>query len=200
LKTHEIPIVLCSASLAGFNYPAVNIDDYKAAYDAVNYLIGLNHRRIAMIGGLQDDVGAGVKRYDGYIKAMSENNIEICNNYVKKGNYKIGDGYRMMSELLECDVLPTAVFAVSDDMAVGAMNCVIDHGLSVPGDISIIGFDDSEIASSIRPALTTIHQPINEIGIMSVELLLKQINHEKIPISSVILNHELVVRGSCKNN
>jgi LacI family transcriptional regulator len=103
-----------------------------------------------------------------------------------------------MEELLSCDELPTAVFAVSDDMAVGAMNCVIDHGMSVPGDISIIGFDDSEIASSVRPALTTIHQPIREIGIMSVELLLKKINHEQIPISSIILDHQLVLRGSCR--
>jgi LacI family transcriptional regulator len=198
LKTHDIPIVLCSASLPGFNYPAVNIDDYRAAYDAVNYLISQNHKRIAMISGIQDDVGAGVKRYVGFIDAMKNAGLEVRREYIKRGNYKIGDGYRQMEELLSCDELPTAVFAVSDDMAVGAMNCVIDHGMSVPGDISIIGFDDSEIASSVRPALTTIHQPIREIGIMSVELLLKKINHEQIPISSIILDHQLVLRGSCR--
>lgn len=198
LEAHNVPIVLCSASLQGFDYPAVNIDDYKAAYDAVSYLISLNHKRIAMISGLLDDVGAGVDRYNGFIDAMRDGGLEVHKEYIKRGNYKIGDGYAIMSELLKCGELPTAVFAVSDDMAVGAMNSVVDHGLKVPDDISIIGFDDSEIASSVRPALTTIHQPIQEIGAMSVELLLKKINNEQIPISSIVMNHKLVIGGSCR--
>lgn len=197
LRTHDIPIVLCSALLSGFNYPAVNIDDYKAAYDAVEYLISLGHKKIALIGGMTDDIGAGISRLNGFKDAMKNNGIDIVPDYIKNGSYKLSDGYRLMDELLRCGERPTAVFAVSDDMAVGAMNRAMDGGMRVPEDISVIGFDDSEIASIVRPALTTIHQPIAQIGHMSVELLLRKINGDEIPISSVILNHKLVIRNSC---
>ena len=118
--------------------------------------------------------------------------------YASQCNCKIQDGYRLMQELLECDLHPTAVFAVSDDMAAGALNCIIDHGLKVPDDFSIIGFDDSSLATSVRPRLTTVHQPISEIGKLSVDILLKQINGEAVSLKEIILNHHLVERESCR--
>jgi LacI family transcriptional regulator len=198
LNKTNIPLVQASSKINGFNFPSVNINDYKAAYDATNYLIKLGHRNIALIGGNMGDISAGLNRYQGYKQALEDNMILVKESYIKYGNYKVQDGYRLMEELLSADIRPTAVFASSDDMAIGAMNCIIDNGLKVPEDISIIGFDDSNLASVVRPSLTTVHQPIREIGELSIEILIKKINNQEININEIVLNHKLIIRDSCK--
>ena len=198
LNKLDIPVVLSSAKPLDLMFPSVNINDNRASYDATNYLISLGHKKIALIGGYMEDISTGKNRFCGYKKALEANDIILNEEYVKQGNYKLQDGYKLMEELLRCKDIPTAVFAVSDDMAVGAMNCILDNGLRVPDDISIVGFDDSNLASMVRPRLTTVHQPISEIGTMSVEILLNIINSQEILIDEVVLNHKLVVRDSCQ--
>lgn len=201
LKTADIPMVMCSGRLSGVSIPSVNINDFQASYDAVDYLISLKHKKIALIGGEYKDGITGYERYKGYIKALEDNNIPLDEKYIRFANYKMSDGYECMKNILNNNsAVPTAVFAVSDDMAVGAINAIIDYGLRVPEDISVVGFDDSNVASIVRPQLTTVHQPIKEIGNLSVDLLLKQINEEEIIIKDLVLWHKLVVRKSCKAN
>lgn len=196
----QIPIVLASIKLKELNFPSVNIDDFKAAYDATKYLIDLGHKKIAIIAGDMRDYTAGHERFRGYKQALKDNNIQFNQSYFEQGNFSIKDGYNAMVKLLETGkVLPTAVFAVSDSMAVGAMNCMIDRGYDVPKDISIIGFDDIDLASAVRPKLTTVNQPAEKIGSLAVELLIKYIKKEfDENDKEIVLEHRIVTRGTCK--
>ncbi len=192
-----IPVVLSSIKPEGLHFPLVNIDEEAAAREATAYLADCGHRRIGLIGGELNDSSSSLLRYRGYSKALAEKGLPFDESIVRFGNYKMPDGYRLMGELLAAVERPTAVFCLSDDMAAGAMNRLADEGLHVPGDISVMGFDDSAIASMVRPALTTIHQPIADIGSASVEMLVKRIMGSADSISEIILSHSIVERASC---
>ena len=178
---------------------SVLIDDYQAAFDATVYLIGCGHRQIAFLGGDLRDITAGDARYRGYVAAMQAYGLEVDPRYVRFGDYKMESGRMLMSELLQLQELPTVVFAASDDMAVGALNVALDHGLRIPEDISIVGFDGSRIAEVVRPALTTIQQPMEELGRISLESLHALIERQDSSVpTDLILPHQLVERESCR--
>ncbi|MFS0726496.1 LacI family DNA-binding transcriptional regulator [Paenibacillus sp. 1P07SE] len=179
--------------------PSVLIDDYRAAYDATSYLIASGHTDIAIIGGDLRDESSGAGRLNGYLDALKAHNLSVTSEYIKFGDYKLESGRTMMRELLELKELPSVVFAVSDDMAVGALNAALDYGLKVPQDISIIGFDGSRIAEAVRPTLTTMQQPMEKIGKASLECLHAMIEKEaSAGEQDVILPHTLVERESCR--
>lgn len=203
LEKTEIPLVV-HADL-GLNLSTVMIDDFQAGYDATAYLIREGHRRIAMIAGDMRDLCAGRNRYEGYLAACKDHGIEADESINRFGDYKLASGYRLMDELLtEAGGSFTSVFAASDDMAVGAINCIQDHKLNVPGDISVIGFDGSQIADVVRPKLTTIQQPVDKIGQITMDLLLELIeqnDHSPRPqmMRTIVLRHELVEKDSCRS-
>ncbi|MDQ8734723.1 LacI family DNA-binding transcriptional regulator [Paenibacillus sp. LHD-38] len=195
----DIPVIFSSVCPEDQKFVSVIIDDYSAAYDTTNYLIGLGHERIAFIGGDLRDVTSGKNRYFGYLKALTDNGIPVVEDYIRFGNYKTQSGYMLMKEMLASEPRPTAVFAVSDDMAVGAMNCIHDHKLNVPDDISIIGFDGSQLTELVRPQLSSMEQPIHEMGKTTVYSLLDLImDKPSAPKEDIILQHHLVIRDSCK--
>lgn len=194
----NIPIVLASVKIDGLDVPSVNIDDYQAAFDATNFLIGKGHKRIALISGDMRDITAGRQRYQGYIDALKNSNIQISKDIIKEGNFKISDGYSKMEEILKLEKKPTAVFAVSDSMAIGAMNCAIDHGYKIPDDISIMGFDNTDLAYVIRPRLTTVNQPASEIGKQSLKTLIDLIE-TKDTDKEIILKHTIIEGQTCKD-
>lgn len=178
---------------------SVLINDYQAALDATEYLIGLGHRRIAFLGGDLEDVTAGYSRYQGYLDALSKSAIPPNPDFIRFGNYKQESGRLMMQELLEQQERPTVVFAVSDDMAVGAMNCILDYGLRIPEDISVMGFDDSLFAEAVRPMLTSMQQPVRELGRTSLEYLHNLIQNGSEPdCKEVYLPHRIMERASCR--
>ncbi|GGG68981.1 LacI family DNA-binding transcriptional regulator [Paenibacillus radicis (ex Gao et al. 2016)] len=200
LQTLTTPTVFCSAKpRTTVDCPSVNIDDMQASYDTVKHLIALGHRRIAFIGGDTKEISTGRNRYDGYLKALVESGISVNPEWVRFGNFKMKDGYEIMQSFLQGEYLPTVVFAVSDDMAVGALNCIVDHGLKVPDDISVVGFDDSSITETVRPKLTSLHQPIQQIGQMSVDILIKMIEGNSPGVKEVVLSHKLVERDSLRS-
>ncbi|MBM7567689.1 LacI family DNA-binding transcriptional regulator [Paenibacillus sacheonensis] len=196
-----IPIIFSSVKPTDQAFASVIIDDYTAAYDATRYLIELGHERIGFIGGDMRDVTSGQNRYIGYCRAMADSSLPLVDEHVRFGDYKTQSGYDLIRELLACEDRPTAVFAVSDDMAVGAMNAVRDQGLAVPDDLSIIGFDGSQLTELVRPRLTSMEQPIQEMGKVTVEVLIDMImDQEDAPGQDVVLKHQLVVRDSCKRH
>lgn len=198
-NTIEVPVIFSSVKPKGVtNITSIIINNTRAAYDATKYLIDLGHKRIGFIGGDMNDVTSGQERYNGYMDAMKDNSIKVDENHVKFGDYKVYGGYSKMNEILRTEVLPTSIFAASDDMAVGAMNCIFDHGMKVPDDISVIGFDGSNFTELVRPRLTSMQQPIREIGELSVELLIKQIKNQDKLFNEVVVNHKLVARDSCR--
>jgi len=198
LNKLDIPIVFSSVRPADQKFISIIIDDYAAAMEATKYLLELGHSRIGFIGGDMRDVTSGQSRFLGYRDALSGSGISVSDAYIRFGDYKTMSGYKLTQELLACEPRPTAIFAVSDDMAVGAMNCIHDHKLKVPDDVSVIGFDGSQLTEWVRPQLSSMEQPIQEMGKVTVELLLNLISGEvETPMEDVILKHKLIARQSC---
>lgn len=195
----DIPMIACSCHLNGIPCASVNIDDYKAAYDAISYLYRLGHRKIAYFGAGLHDFTVGRQRYDGVKNSLTDKGCPMKEQYIQLSGLKIEHGYKMMKNLIRTckDDLPTAIFAGSDDVAVGIMNCAFDFGYRIPEDFSILGFDNSEISASMRPAISTVHQPIEEIGYFSVNTLIDLIEKEERQYSSLVLPHKIIERDSC---
>ncbi|WP_445490790.1 LacI family DNA-binding transcriptional regulator [Niallia sp. 03133] len=196
---HNIPVVFAShheKEEDHFSY--VNIDEEKAFYDGTKFLIDLGHRDIAMLGGTLSYYDSGIIRYQGYIKALEDHHITMNKKWVMDGGYDIASGYKRGKILFSQENRPTAVCCASDMIAIGAIRAAEECGLSVPEDVSIMGFDDIPIAEAYRPSLTTIRQPIVELGIEAANMLFEQMKEKDGPAERVrILPHEIVVRESC---
>ncbi|MDG0812295.1 catabolite control protein A [Cohnella rhizosphaerae] len=195
-NTSNVPIVLCATTDEKGTMPSVDIDHETAAYDAVRKLIDEGHTRIAMISGTLQDPANGYARYQGYKRAIEESGIAFDETLVRVGNYRYESGIEAVKYFMELAERPTAVFAATDEMAIGAIHGIQDAGLSVPGDISVIGVDNIRLASMVRPLLTTVAQPMYDIGAVSMRLLTKLMKKENVEQARVTLHHELIVRNS----
>ncbi|MUT66777.1 catabolite control protein A [Paenibacillus sp. NEAU-GSW1] len=195
-KTANVPIVLCATTDENGEIPSVDINHENAAYDAVRKLIDLGHKRIAMISGTLQDPANGYARFQGYKRALEEAGIGHNESLVRVGNYRYESGADAMKYFLELSERPTAVFAATDEMAIGAIHSIQDNGLKVPEDFSVISVDNSRMASMVRPQLTTVAQPMYDIGAVSMRLLTKLMKKETVDQSKVILPHEIIVRQS----
>lgn len=195
-NTSNVPIVLCATTDEKGTMPSVDIDHETAAYDAVRKLIDEGHTRIAMISGTLQDPANGFARYQGYKRALEESGIAFDESLVRVGNYRYESGIEAVQYFLELEERPTAVFAATDEMAIGAIHGIQDAGLTVPGDISVIGVDNIRLASMVRPLLTTVAQPMYDIGAVSMRLLTKLMKKENVEQARVTLHHELIVRNS----
>ena len=188
----KIPVVLVLTASSHLQIPYIKVDDYQASYQATEYLIGKGHKEIGMISGSKTDKLAGLPRIEGYKQALTDNSLTISENRIAYGDFAYRSGMRCMEELMKKAPEITAVFAASDEMAVGALSCAYKKGVKVPDDLSIIGYDDTQDAEMAIPPLTTIHQPIYEMGKKAVEMLL----NTKGTVESVIMPHHIVERDS----
>jgi len=187
-------VVLVSTYSPLYSFPYIKIDDYRASYDAVAYLIQRGHRQIAMIGGSEDDPIAGKPRLDGYRAALKHHNLPIREEYVAHGDFDFRSGMRAMDTLWDRAPQLTAVFAASDEMAVGALNSAHRHGKRVPDDLSIVGFDDTQLAEMVPPGLTAVRQPVRELGRRAVEYLIGSSED----VAGIILPHSITERASVR--
>jgi LacI family transcriptional regulator len=195
-RSSSVPIVLCATTDEKDSIPSVDIDHEAAAFDAVNELIEKGHRRIAMISGTLQDPANGFARYQGYKKALENAGIALDEQYIRIGNYRYESGMEVAKHFLGLPERPTAIFAANDEMAIGAIHTMQDFGISVPDDISIISVDNSRMASMVRPQLTTVAQPMYDIGAVSMRLLTKLMNKEPVDHARVVLPHEIIHRNS----
>lgn len=194
---YKIPTVLVGQTFPQVQLPSVNINNFQAAYDATKYLIELGHRQIAMITGPMRDASAGRDRYWGYAAALKEYNLTEHDGFVQHADFTIGGGYRAMQEILAFEGDPaTAVFAASDRMAIGAMNCCLDHGLQIPEDVSIVGFDGTEMGQAVRPRLTTVVQDHAEIGSVAAQLLIDRLEGRSQSVCAVQVPYRFQEGGS----
>lgn len=189
------PVVLCATYDPDYPFPAVLVDSHIGGVLALEHLIELGHREIAIIRGPQADQIAGRPRWQGYESAAARAGIELRPEWVLEGDFRLESGYDAMARLLAGDRIPTAVAAGSDLMAIGAMGAVLDHGLRVPEDISVVGFDNIAMSGAIRPRLTTVGQPMYDLGARAVSLLSDAIAGQQAPPVEWI-QPSLVVRGS----
>lgn len=194
----SIPIVLCGTADEHHKLPSVDINHIAAAYDAVLTLIRQNHTSIALIGGPLTDPFTGLARYQGYRQALEKSHIPFNEKLVRIGKYTYESGYEETMNLLRLaeHERPSAVFAVNDEMAVGAVHAIQDSGLQVPSDVSVISLDDGRLTTMVRPKLTAVAQPLYDIGAVSMRLLTKLMNGEKVESEHVVLLHELKVKQS----
>jgi LacI family transcriptional regulator len=174
----------------------VDVDNVGAARMAVEYLIRLGHQRIATITGPLS-TGHGQDRLAGYRQALEAHRLPVMDELIFEGDFTESSGSKGVQRLLPAS--PTAIFAASDMMAIGALKAVRQAGLRVREDIALVGFDDVPVSSAIEPALTTVRQPIQRLGSMSADLLLRLLQDGSdvpAPVNRIVLPAELVVRES----
>lgn len=190
------PLVMAVQNVPNQTSPSVSIDNIAAARALMTHLIRLGHRSIAHITAspLQFPY---FDRYNSYVSALEENSIPVDNELIGYGEPTIMGGYKQMSALLAKKKPITAVFAAGDVMAIGAMKALKKHGLRIPEDCAVVGFDDIELSAFWEPALTTIRQPKEQIGRIAFQQLLSLMQKEPILNVKEILPFELVIRESC---
>lgn len=196
IENGNIPAVYISKNAEDFDVYCVSINNFKAAYDMTKYLIESGHKKIAFVKSSVQDSIMDSDRYKGYKKAIEENHFEVDRSLIKEGDTTSESGYYLMNEIIESKNIPDAVFATNDEVAIGIINCILDNGYKVPEDISVAGFNDVKIASLYRPSITTIKQPIYDMGAVSIRMIVKMIENEIIEDKNVYLEYELVERHS----
>ncbi|MCH4889069.1 LacI family transcriptional regulator [Acidaminobacter sp. JC074] len=199
----DMPFVYASASIdasvtsQNMIY-SVDIDNEKAAYDATNALIGLGHKDIALILGPIEDKNSTYSRKIGFEKAMTEHGITIEEDWICYGDFSYDSGYSVMKEILKGDKIPTMVFAISDLMAIGATKAILESGLNVPKNVSVMGFDGIKNGEYNYPEISTVVQPRYEMGRMACEKIISLIEKKEIKEPVTILEHTLALRASVK--
>lgn len=179
LQDMNMPFVGVAAARPATDICAVSIDDYKAAYAMTRRLIELGHRNIGFIKG-NPNAYASQLRFDGFQTAMAKANLKVEPQYVAQGYFTYRSGFDAAERILSHKQRPTAIFASNDDMAAGAVATAHRLGLDVPDQLTIVGFDDTAMASSVWPELTTVRQPIADMASLSVRLLLDQIRARRL--------------------
>lgn len=193
----DMPIVLASVRVRDSTLPTVSIDDERAAFEATRYLTQLGHTRIA--GVFSYSYSTGDLRKKGFLDCLRSQEIELDPSAVYTTECTFNGGIAIAEIILKSPERPTAIFFVSDEMAIGAINYFQDHGIRVPDDISVFSFDDIELSSYVRPRLSTIHQPVPEIGQKATEMLLSLIEEKPMTQQQLLLPHHVIVRDSCSN-
>jgi LacI family transcriptional regulator len=198
LKDLEVPVVLILTKDPKGYFASVTIDNEKAAFEAVNYLCELGHKRIAFILGKTDGSPSWTRRLEGYKLALKNNGILYNDDLVIRTGTRYGAGYHSMKALLEKNPSPTAIFAGTDIMAMGAAKACNEAGLKIPDDISIIGFDGIEHTEYYYPSITTVKVQRYDMGAIGMRMLTKLLNNEELSEKNFITEVELVKRSSCK--
>ncbi|MDH4618785.1 catabolite control protein A [Brevibacillus sp. AY1] len=198
LTSTQVPTVLAATRDADNKLPSVTIDHYQAAYDATEALIQRGHKRIGMITGPMNDPLGGLMRFEGYKQALKDAGISLDEALVAGGNLFYESGLSHTKEFLQLKEPPTAIFAANDEMAIGAIHAVQDSGLHVPNDVEVIGHDNIRLTEMVRPRLTSVVQPMYDIGAVAMRLLTKYMNNEHVEEHVVLLPHRIEYRESTK--
>lgn len=196
LKSLDIPAARIGPTQIEDGGVRVQIDDRAAAREMTEYLLSLGHRRIGFVRG-KEDQSATEERFQGYKAALEAEGVAVDKDLVCKGRFDFKSGLLAGEKLLSLDTPPTAVFAANDDMAAGVLMAANQRGVSVPDALSVVGFDDSDIAETIWPALTTVRQPVLKLGEVAISKLINRLGEGgDLGDEPTILPHEIIVRQS----
>lgn len=196
LREQDFPYVLIDQVDKTQKSCVVNGTNWQGAYEATQYLIELGHRQIGFISGLAG-LNSAAERYEGYMAALSDHGIPLRSEFIAESDFREHGGHVAAQQLLALPERPTAIFASNDMSAFGAVEAIREQGLRIPEDISVIGFDDIPQASIIYPKLTTVHQPLAQMGREAVSILLENMKNPKGEIRQVTLETQLIIRDSC---
>ncbi len=197
LREKNFPYVLIDQTDSEDKSSVVDSNNWQGAYEAIKHLINLGHKRIGFTTGVMA-INAAKERLDAYKAALKAHDIEIDERFIIEAGFDSEDGYIAAQQLLSLNKRPSAIFASNDLSAFGVMDAIRNKGLSIPEDISIIGFDDIPQASVTYPKLTTVKQPLEQMGREAVKLLLEQIEQPEKPVRRVTLATALIKRDSCQ--
>lgn len=187
-------IIQCSEYGGGIGIPYVTIDNEEASYRAVKHLLQIGHTKIALMNTDEKFLYARERKM-GYERALKEHGIEMNNNYIfYTKDLGFENGQQAMKKILKLKERPTAVFAVSDLLAIGALKEINASGLIVPNDMAVVGFDKIDFSNMTNPTLTTVAQPMYKMGTTAAKMLIEKIQGNKV--DSVVLDFELVIRES----
>jgi DNA-binding LacI/PurR family transcriptional regulator len=197
LRDHDFPFVAFGRANEEWDFPYVDVDNAAGTRMAVEHLVELGHRRIAVIAWPEDSL-TGSYRLQGYLEGMAAVGLPVDPAWIVRTEHSEAAGRQAMRALMALppDHRPTAVVTMSDLMAIGAMNALYEACLQPGRDVSVVGFDDVPMAQYLRPPLTTVRQPIAEVGAKVVEMLLRLIRGEPLPERRVLLPPRLIVRES----
>ncbi|MDQ0215033.1 LacI family transcriptional regulator [Oikeobacillus pervagus] len=193
-----VPVVLAGSVEPSEKIPSVNIDYNRAAYDAVSLLVKEGHKDIAFIAGPFNDTINKELVLRGYEQALQDANLPIREELIAEGDYTYDSGIECWQKFYESPLKPTAIFVSNDEMALGVIHGAQDAGVKVPDELEVISFDSSRLALMVRPQLTSVVQPLYDIGAVSMRLLTKFMNKEKVEDHIVVLPHRIEKRGSTK--
>ncbi len=196
LVARELPMVFFNRVCESLPTSRVIVDDYAGAYQATKHLLDVGCRRIAHIAGPQNLL-LSQQRLQGYLDALEHAGCPVLPELIRHGDLTIDNGAAIANYLLGLPGLPDGLFAVCDSAAFGAMQVIKSRGLSIPGDVALVGFTNEPVAAIVEPPLTTVAQPVFEIGQTAAELLLQEINAGKAAkLTTKVLQTELIVRKS----
>lgn len=196
IKKINCPIVVLGKAINKSNIRSVVLDDFKGGYDGTQFLINLGHKKIAVIRGVLEDIE---DRFRGYKKALADNGLKVNDSFILQGDKNAGvdTGYKNTKGLLNGTERPTAIFALDDEMAYGAIKAIKEEGLSCPGDISVLGFDGMRMDELFDPPLTTMERPVDLMAKKAIELL---IDDEQWKSSDIFrLEARVLLRDSCRS-
>ena len=191
----DAPIVSIDPLASNPNYPSVHATNYQGAMGAMEYLLGLGHKRIGFISG-RSELESSNRRLMGYREALEKAGISIDAKLIASGDYTTETGVSCARELLALENPPTATFASNDQMAMGVYQVAEEIGIRIPEDLSVMGFDN--ITESKYMGLTTVDQFISEMGFVATQMLIKLINGETLLDQTYRMQTQLVVRNSCR--
>ncbi len=199
LRAAGIRAVTLAASHRPEHFSSINMDDRLAAREMTRHLVALGHQRIGFIKG-NPAYNSGQRRFEGYVAALADAGLPLEEELVAQGLFNYRSGLDAAEQLLDLPEPPTAIFACNDDMAAAAVAIAHGRGLDVPGDLTVCGFDDTPLATTIWPELTTVHQPISDMARAAVDLLVRDLREQRgegpDELSHQLLDFKLVRRQS----
>jgi LacI family transcriptional regulator len=191
----SLPMILIDRTVPESPLDLVTVNSKLGVFEAVNHLIQLGHTQIGLVSG-PEKVSTAFERKAGYLKALIDAGITPNPDFIQYGNFRQEGGYDAMRRVLNLPERPTAVMTANNLMTLGALQVIHEYGLSIPDEMSVVGFDDMAWADSLKPSLTAIMQPTYEMGTTSAQLLLERMRDPQGPTRQVVLQTRLIIRSS----
>lgn len=194
----KLPTILLSTKSQNESIPFIKVDDYEAIYAATEYLILKKHSKIGLAGINKNDPIAGKPRIEGYLDCLKKYGIKTDTNLIFSGDYSFDAGQEAMSYYLEKKLEPTAIISASDETALGIISIAKRHSIRIPEDLSVMGYDDSNIAWMTTPSLTTVKQPFYDMGIQSSLFIIDFLKKGKA-IKSQVFPFQIIERSTVQD-
>ncbi len=194
----DMPVVLVNRAAVNDRVFTVSIDHYQAVYEITEEMAKRGHKDFMLIRNGETEDVFGTDQLEGFKNALENRGLAYHKDMVWNGYFQPADAYKAVEAVLKAGKRPTAIITTTDDMAVGAINCLVDNGIKVPEEVSVTGFYDTTLATLYRPRLTTVQHPIYDIGAIAIRMLIKKIDGQEIEEKHVRLPHGIVFRESSR--